>query len=349
MTQPVVHVLPYDGVGGVETAVKSLPAGLHDGIEFRKCFIAGKAGGTVQLPFEHHGPRRSENSIVNYIAAVRYIRGVKPDIVIGSLWRSCLVLIALRLLGTPVKQVVFLHSPKSVHLADYVCNRIAMALATEIWADSETTLILRSPVRLQNKARVISFLTRRIPAVAGHSPEPKFIFWGRIHPQKGLLRALKIFAAVREILPDAAFAIIGPDMGYGDILREYCRTLAIEDAVRFLGPKGWKEIQREASSHSFYLQTSEAEGMAMSVTEAMQLGLVPVVTPVGEIARYCSDGQNAIIVRDDERAVQDILEVIANPMAFERLARAAQSHWHGQPLYRDSVLSACRDMAEAAG
>lgn len=345
MTRRVVHVVPYDGVGGVETALKSLPAGLYDGIEFRKCFIAGKGGGIDRSPFEHHGPRRSENNIVNYVAAIRYIRSVKPDIVIGSLWRSCLVLIALRLLGTPTKQVVFLHLPKSVHLADYVCNRLAIALATEIWADSEATLILRVPVRLHNMARVISFHTRRIPAVPICSPEPNFIFWGRIDPQKGLLRALKIFATVRETLPDAAFSIIGPDKGYGGILRDLCRTLAIDDAVRFRGPKVWEEIQREASGHSIYLQTSEVEGMAMSVIEAMQLGLVPVVTPVGEIARYCSEGQNAIIVRDNERAVQDILEVIANPMTYQRLARAAQSHWHGKPLYRDSVLSACREMA----
>ena len=76
---------------------------------------------------------------------------------------------------------------------------------------------------------------------------------------------------------------------------------------------------------------------------------MPVVTPVGEIARYCSDGQNAIVVRDDERAAQDILEVIRSPMTFERLARAAQSHWRGQPLYRECVLSACREMVELGG
>jgi glycosyltransferase involved in cell wall biosynthesis len=208
---------------------------------------------------------------------------------------------------------------------------------------------LRIPPRLKKKARVISFLTRRIPTVPIRSPEPNFIFWGRIDRQKGLLHALKIFAAVRETMPDAAFSIIGPDTGYGGILREFCRTVAIDDAVQFPGPKLWEEIQRDASGHSFYLQTSELEGMAMSVMEAMQLGLVPVVTPVGEIARYCSEGQNAIIVRDDERAVQDILEVITSPMTFQRLAGAAQSHWHGQPLYRDSVLSACREIVEEAG
>lgn len=343
----VVHVVPYDGVGGVETAVRSLSAGLHDGIEFLKCFIAGKGGRIDRSPFEHHGPHISENSVVNYIAAIRYVRALKPELVIGSLWRSCLVLIALWLLRTPTKQVVFLHLPKAVHLADYVCNRIAMAVATEIWVDSEATLASRVPMRLHNKSRVISFLTRRIAVVPIRSPEPKFIYWGRLDPQKGLSRALKIFATVRESQRRATFSIIGPDWGYGSTLRNVCHTLSIEDSVRFLGPKVWEEIQWEASRHSFYLQTSAIEGMAMSVIEAMQLGLVPVVTPVGEIARYCTDRLNAIVVRDDERAVQGILEVLSSPETFVRLAKAAQSHWDGQPLYCDSVLLACRKIAEA--
>lgn len=343
----VVHVIPYDGIGGVETAARSLPAGTHNGMEFHKCFIAGNGDGVDLPPFEHHGPRRSQNNIVNYVAAIRYIRSLKLDLVIGSLWRSCLILIALRLLGTPPKQVVFLHFPKSVHLADYVCNRIAMALATEIWADSEATLTMRVPPRLQKRARVISFLTRRIPATPIRLPKPSFIYWGRLDPQKGLERALRLFAAVREKLPDATFSIIGPDSGHGRIVRDVCRSLALDDAVRFHGPKVWDEIQRVASDHSFYLQTSVLEGMAMSVIEAMQLGLVPIVTPVGEIARYCTDGQNAILVQDDERAAQDILEVMANPVTYIRLARAAQSHWQGLPSYRDSVLHACSEIAEA--
>ncbi len=34
--------------------------------------------------------------------------------------------------------------------------------------------------------------------------------------------------------------------------------------------------------------------MAISVIEAMQAGLVPIVTPVGEITGYCSDGVNSV-------------------------------------------------------
>ena len=43
---------------------------------------------------------------------------------------------------------------------------------------------------------------------------------------------------------------------------------------------------KKLANASFYLQTSKFEGFAMSVVESMMMGLVPVVTPVGEIGRY---------------------------------------------------------------
>ena len=48
--------------------------------------------------------------------------------------------------------------------------------------------------------------------------------------------------------------------------------------------------------------------MAFSVVEAMQLGLVPVVTAVGEIRAYCHNGQNAVRIETDEQAVEDVLQ-----------------------------------------
>jgi glycosyltransferase involved in cell wall biosynthesis len=88
------------------------------------------------------------------------------------------------------------------------------------------------------------------------------------------------------------------------------------------------EIFGFACEGSFYLQTSLQEGMAMSVVEAMQLGLVPVVTPVGQIATYCRDGENSILVGDDDDVVVRRLKTLAtNPAMFRDLADGAHSTW----------------------
>jgi glycosyltransferase involved in cell wall biosynthesis len=96
----------------------------------------------------------------------------------------------------------------------------------------------------------------------------------------------------------------------------------------------------------FYLQTSIYEGMAMSVVEAMQLGLLPVVTPVGEIGSYCRDGGNAVVVNNDERAVADVLHLLTDPAAYGTLRQQAIEEWLDKPLYRESVLAACEALTQ---
>ena len=49
----------------------------------------------------------------------------------------------------------------------------------------------------------------------------------------------------------------------------------------------FSEIKKYANKASFFVQLSSYEGMSMSVSESMQLGLIPIVTNVGEIKIYC--------------------------------------------------------------
>jgi glycosyltransferase involved in cell wall biosynthesis len=127
-----------------------------------------------------------------------------------------------------------------------------------------------------------------------------------------------------------------------------CSKLEINDAVEFVGPLSHEEVLRRGAQHSFYLQTSVFEGMAMSVVEAMQLGLVPVVTPVGEIARYCVNGLNCIMISDDEGAVQQVLCALSDLDKFQALRDNAIATWEQYPLYKDSVIEACMTLAGVA-
>lgn len=39
----VVHAIPYDGIGGVETAARSLVDGVYDDIDFSKLYLVDKS------------------------------------------------------------------------------------------------------------------------------------------------------------------------------------------------------------------------------------------------------------------------------------------------------------------
>ena len=343
----VLHIIPYDGIGGVEIAARSLPSGDHGPVRFGKLFIAHRAApGAADETATWTGPKPSENAVANYLAGLGHIRRDRPDLVIVSLWRSCILALLAKALMPRLRLVAFLHLPETVHLPDRILNALVMRLATDIWCDSATTLAARVPGSLRDRAQVISFLTARRAAVAPATPAPHFLFWGRLHAQKGLDVALDVFARVHERFPQARYTLIGPDMGARAGLEARARALGVADAVRFTSPLPFDEIAAHAGRASFYLQASLTEGMALSVVEAMQLGLIPAVRPVGEIARYARDGHSAVFLTGDSHAdAARIKALIDAPEKAATLARTARAQWANAPLYRDEVLAACAALA----
>jgi glycosyltransferase involved in cell wall biosynthesis len=221
---------------------------------------------------------------------------------------------------------------------------MAVATACEVWADSQATIKSRIPSLPPEKCRVISFATRRFEDPPERAVEPSFIFWGRLAHQKAIDRAIRLFAAIHRKNPAARFWVVGPDGGELPSLQALCGALGLQDAVIFLGAATQNEIAGYARQASFYLQTSVCEGMAMSVAESMQMGLVPVVTPAGEISAYCRNGHNAVVIVSDEQAVEDVLEILDSDDRYQRLRSNALVTWKSFPLYRDSVLSACESL-----
>jgi glycosyltransferase involved in cell wall biosynthesis len=273
--------------------------------------------------------------------AVKRIVAGHVDVLIVSLWRAAIVGVLARCLRPRLKLVVFIHNTVDAHWLDFIFTRLAMRLADEVWADSQASLRERFPNLVQAKCRIISFVTRRFEAMPARELSPDFIFWGRIHPVKGLDRALRIFAEVLKQQPAARFWIIGPDGGVLQATQEQCKSLGLMDKVFFLGAATLDEIADHALKATFYLQTSQFEGMAMSVVEAMQMGLVPVVTPVGEISSYCSHGVNALIVKSDRQAVEDVRDLLSSNENYQSMRLNAIATWKDRPLYVESVLQAC--------
>ncbi len=224
-----------------------------------------------------------------------------------------------------------------------------MTIATEIWADSQATLRSRVPKVWQCKGSVISFVLRRVNPVNRGQPTPLFLFWGRLALHKGLDLALQIIAALKRTVPEVLFQVVGPDQGDQLRLQQLVKQLELETAVTFLGLKNPDEIKILASQASFYLQTSAFEGMAVSVIEAMQYGLVPIVTPVGEIARYCHDNVNSLLVGPDNplAMAQRIRQLLNDPIRYEQMREQAIHTWCNAPTYRDDVLNHCNNLFSA--
>ena len=333
----MIHLIPYDGIGGVETAARTMTDVSTGDIDFHV--------ETIFPPTASVNRWHAWNPAL-YVRTIHRLFYQQPNLLIVSLWRAAFVGIVLKLLRPRMRLVLFLHYPHAVHRPDWFLTWLAARLSCEVWADSKVTL----STRLQNvsgvSGRVISFVTSHNQTSTAKPVRPVFVFWGRLHVQKGLQRALRLFARVYQQRTDAQFLVIGPDGGDLARLHGLVAELSLLEPVRFYGGLDFNAIQQVANSASFYLQTSELEGMAMSVVEAMQLGLVPVVTPVGEIAHYARQGENAVVVTDDAATLTDVLALLSDDKRYQTMREQAVATWVQQPLYRDSVLAACRDVLD---
>ena len=328
MSKKIVHLIPYDGIGGVETAARSMGELNHNGIDFKVEFIFKKGGFGLFNPLA-------------LLFAVGRIFSRNPDVLIVSLWRSAIVGILAKCLRPRLRLVVFIHDTADAHFLDFIITRLALLLTYSVWADSMASLRERFPGLISQKCQVISFVTQRFKIAPEQKVKPCFIFWGRLHQKKGLDHALLIFAEIIKHQPTAQFWIIGPDGGVFQSTQRLCESLGLKDKVSFLGAATLDEIENYAHKATFYLQASRYEGMAMSVVEAMQMGLVPIVTPVGEIPSYCSHGINALIIKANRQVVEDVNDLLNNNEKYQTIRNKAIATWKERPLYAQSILQAC--------
>ncbi len=340
----VLHIIPDDGIGGVELAAR---------------FAARRMDGRIRLLFLDHEPtdpvgylehavyaRGRPGGLASALFALKEARRMKPDVIVFSLWKTWLAFLLIRFFGPPARRVIFLHLAESRHAVDALVTAVNRRLADAVWADSMETLRSRIGRDADSpKARAISFVLHRPEGQVRTGPEPRFIYWGRIKHQKRIDRAIRLIAALAPAHPDVSLTLVGPDGGKLADIQQLAAELGVADRLTLEGPKSFDEITALAASHSLFVQLSDFEGMAMASVEAMQLGLVPVVTPVGEVARYCRDGENAIVYRDLDQAAADVDAVLRDPARFESLSRAAIEQWRNAPMYDEDFMAAAMDLA----
>ena len=341
----LLHVLPHDGVGGAEIAARQAAQAAPGQVT-----VAVLAGPVL-------GPARPNRFSLNGfgpfdpVAAIRAgLLALDRPVAVFSLWKSAPAMLAAAALAPRTRRVLFLHSDRRVHLADKVASWLQARLAHEVWADCRRSLEGLAPLMPAGKpTRVISFMARRLAAATRTTPRPRFIFWGRLTPLKRIDRAIDLFAEVARDRPDARFTIIGPDDGSEAGLRAQVAALGLTDQITFTGPKSQEEIAVLAADHDVFVQLSEQEGAAMSLIEAMQLGLVPIVTPVGEMGAYVRPLETGVIYQGEAQAAADIARILGDQTLFATISAAAVDHWRGARLYHEDLLAGAEALARQEG
>ena len=331
-----IHIIPTNAIGGVESAAETT-IGLHSE--------------NFNLEIIYLSSIQNKNSLFSkFIYLVESsintfkILKKKPDFIIVSLWKSCFSAYIISLINPKIKIILFLHLPKSTNFLDLYFSKLISNIAIEIWADSNKTLISRCKelnINREANKRIISFQKYKFSTNQDSELSQcnaKFIFWGRIHRQKRLDKAIKLINnIISKGISEVEFLIIGPDCGELFNLKNITKKLGIKNNIIFKKELPLKEIIKLSKFYSFFLQLSDFEGMGMSVIESMQLGLIPIVTDVGEISQYCKHNINSIVFKNNHKTSDDILSVIENNEKYNFIKNNSLETWGNALTYKEDI------------
>ncbi|MGO0604529.1 glycosyltransferase family 4 protein [Brevibacterium linens] len=314
----IAHLLHTTGIGGVETSADLVS---RNSTAFDYRVFAFEESEPAAVAADVVG--RGVNSPRSVLALLAHLRRFRPDAVVSSLWRSVIVGGLHRLRNPRTPWIVYVHSTRYTNIADSLVHRLAFRFADRILCDSAATLDALIPQRHRSRAEVVCPDSALIGlardrdesadqdgaqdgrarssedgSAAGQQPT-RIVYWGRVVDFKRLDRSLELMAALEDIAPGAfTLELISPE---SNLLHEALETVRQRELnVSWLGSGSAEFILDRVANASFFLQLSEFEGLAMAVREALALGLVPIVTPVGAIREYTEDGLNALHVVGEE-------------------------------------------------
>ena len=330
----IIHLIPSDAIGGVETAAKTTVGIKSNKYIFKIKYLSKQKNRTSLFS--------RIISIFEILNSSLQVINDKPDFLIVSLWKSCLSAIIIKFFKPNVKIILFLHLPKSLNCLDFYLTFITSRSAFQILGDSLTTLENRSKelnIKKNTNKKALSFLAYKLDPNEYQNSKPNFIFWGRLEFNKRIDLAINLFHEISKEIKDTKFTIIGPDCGQLNYLKKLRANLNLQNRIIFIGVKEIYEIKKIANDCLFFLQLSDLEGLSMSVVESMQLGLIPIVTQVGEIKNYCIHNKNSIIYKNKKSTKDIVLNLIKNPKKLNFLHKNVIHTWSDKKTYKQDLKS----------
>jgi glycosyltransferase involved in cell wall biosynthesis len=147
----------------------------------------------------------------------------------------------------------------------------------------------------------------------------------RLAPVKGISFLIGAVALLREKIPHLRLVIAG-DGPERPKLETQVRASGLEKAVRFAG---WiDDVAAELSSWDLYVQPSLAEGLGISVLEAMAAGIPVVASDVGGLKEVIDDGATGFLIppRDTGTLATKIERLASDATLRAKMGEAARAH-----------------------
>lgn len=318
----------FGTMGGISSVVNVYrESGLFD--RFPIIYLATHCDGTVLTKL-----RFCISSWLHYL--VLLLRGKVALIHVhtasnASFWRKTLFFFPAFLLQVP--SILHLHGGGAHEFYEMKCNRIAKWVIRYVFDHVDCIVVLSGATQrwLQSISRnpriLVIYNAVRSQAVTDFSLRESLniLFLGRLGDGKG---SYDLLAAVSRIVGHHANLklMLGGD-GELDRTREMAGKLGIGENVEILGWVSGPDKSALLARAAIYVLPSYAEGLPMSVLEAMATGLPVVCTPVGGMPEAITDGlEGYLVLPGDVAALSSALDrLLSDEGLRRRMGEAARN------------------------
>jgi glycosyltransferase involved in cell wall biosynthesis len=129
------------------------------------------------------------------------------------------------------------------------------------------------------------------------TPPYTFLYVGRLAPEKDIPRMLRAFALVHREYPQTKFRIVGE----GSEKRSIESLIALHTLQDSVTIKPWTEnVPSEMAEADIFLLASRHEAYALTLVEALAVGIPVVTTDVGCVGEVVKHGVHGIVVQGDD-------------------------------------------------
>lgn len=141
-----------------------------------------------------------------------------------------------------------------------------------------------------------NFSRGELPASHGQrSGVVRFIYCGRLTPQKGIHHLLKAFSRIADT--NCFLTLIGAYDNSSGYFDDYLKQ---PSRYRFLGQIPHSEVKAQLSRADVFVFPSLSEGMSLACLEALGMGLPLIVSDSAGVNDLIKDGVNGFVVRTSD-------------------------------------------------
>ncbi|MDX3763416.1 glycosyltransferase [Streptomyces sp. AK02-04a] len=206
---------------------------------------------------------------------------------------------------------------------------------TEMERDGVQAVIPGTPLR--NAHRLVNGVPLRERRPPRGERPPTVLYLARVQQRKRPEDFIRAIPTVLKKYPEARFVLAGPDTGaLARPMLDLARELGVKDSVEYVGALGHTEVLEQLRQSDVYVLPSVVEPFAVSILEAMSVGLPVVVTRTGGLSPDVAaagagrltdsrpDADNGELVG---QAVLELLDPAANAEASEAAFRLVRERF----------------------